>query len=160
MWDVFSFFARGGSLCLAEPAVPVEKTERCLSPAVPAFKTSPGNADDLWSRLMGSGSTVMNLGTRGSTAQTMNLAVVNSGGAAWPLAMRVRQYRILSSHAACTRVLDTHSAVRPRNQVCVPGESSLLGIPRARRPERSERTGHRLSLPQGRSAPRDRRGRQ
>ena len=28
-----------------------KKTVRCLSPAVPAFKTSPGVADDLWSRL-------------------------------------------------------------------------------------------------------------
>ena len=61
------FFSRGGS----GPAVPVEKTVRCVSLAIPAFKTieGPGNADDLWSRLKGSGNTVMNLGTRGSTAQ-------------------------------------------------------------------------------------------
>ena len=65
-------FPVDGSLVLTRSAIPVEKTERCLSSAVPALKTteSPRNADDLWSRLGESGNAVMNLGTRGSTAQT------------------------------------------------------------------------------------------
>ena len=65
-------------------------------PAIPVFQP----------RFKGSGSTVMILETRGNIAQTVNLALVNSGSTAqcqraWPspgiaadFSMSVRQYRV------------------------------------------------------------------
>ena len=62
----------------------------------------------------------------GSTAQCQR-ADPRPGNAA-----DVRQYHMLSSHAACTRVLNTHTL--QRNKVCAPGNSSRLGIRCVRRP--------------------------
>ena len=56
--------------------------------------------------------------------------------------------------------LTQHSAVRSRNKVCAPGESTRPEIPCVRRPERLERTGHRLSHSQGWEWPARGRGRQ
>ena len=74
---------------------------------------------------------MMNLETRGSTAQTLNLDIAQCqraepkpGKAAdsWTLAMRVRQYLFVSSHASRTRVSDTTLCSAVENHT--KGESS------------------------------------
>ena len=64
-WYFFDLWPAGWAVSFFS----LEETERCQSPAVPAFKTSPGNVDDLWLGLRRSGSTIPE--TRGSTAQTL-----------------------------------------------------------------------------------------
>ena len=65
--DVLAFFSRGGSLYCQETGRQHQsrREERCFKSGGTGFSN----------RLEGSGGTVMNLGTRGNTAQTRNLDI-------------------------------------------------------------------------------------